>query len=76
MGEIINPPGINAISPYISPDGNYFFFASILNTMDSLFNSDRIVLNQIKTYSSSPQNGSSDIYWINTNTIQKLKSGL
>ncbi len=72
LQEKVNLPGSAAISPYISRDGKYLFFAS---TFSPEKNGDDNSLSAEEIYShySKPQNGLSDIYWISTDFISELK---
>jgi hypothetical protein len=71
MGETINAPGNSVTSPYVSLDGKYFFFASNRKRDDAK--------GQLPSYAglqamaSDPQNGSSDIYWIDASFIETLR---
>lgn len=71
MGPKVNTPGLNAISPSISPDGKYFFFASQKRNPAGKF--IKKTLKQYRTESIGPQNGNADIYWISTDFIEELK---
>jgi hypothetical protein len=75
LGEKINPKGLGALSPAVSPDGKYFFFA--LTKSDSLDfkQGEKVTLSQIQKIYASPQNGSSDIYWVGTEVIEALRPG-
>ncbi|MCF8380346.1 MAG: hypothetical protein K9H49_12255 [Bacteroidales bacterium] len=71
LGETVNLPGTAAISPSITRDGKYLFFAS--DYIPDKSAEDKI-LNASKIYSTynHPQNGLMDIYWIKTDFIEKL----
>ena len=73
MGEQINAPGTRALSPYVSPDGKYFFFASTRQNQDNFLGYDKIFWAHIQNIYTSPQNGSSDIYWVDAKIIQDLR---
>jgi hypothetical protein len=73
MGEEINRPGINAISPYVTRDGKYFFFGSHKRKEIIEMASPYITLSIIKKYDRMPLNGRSDIYWVDAKIIDKLK---
>jgi hypothetical protein len=72
MSELINPPVGSAISPYVSPDGRYFFFASAVADLDDITALGQPKLSQIMDRYNSPQNGSSDIYWVDARVIYEL----
>lgn len=73
LGESINPPGVNASSPYLSPDGKYFFFSSVRTGINDLTDLKPLKQSRILEYHNSPQNGHSDIYWIDVKVIHNLK---
>ncbi|MFH1755627.1 MAG: hypothetical protein ABIA59_07970 [Candidatus Latescibacterota bacterium] len=72
MGAEVNTPGNNAPSPYVSPDGKYFFFASNRKSpegsMAAQWGYDKIL--QMSIY---PQNGNADIYWMHASFIDRLR---
>jgi len=70
MGEPINAKNSTASSPYISPDGKYFFFGSsrIVDTA-----SGRLVYKNLLEAHNKPENGSSDIYWVSTGILESLR---
>jgi len=72
MGEKINAPGTRAISPYVSPDGKYFFFASARAKKENFSGKTKIFWHHIQDIYTSPQNGSSDIYWVDAKVIHDL----
>lgn len=71
LGDKVNLPGSAAISPYITRDGNYLFFASSWrpekDPQKYLIRAEDIYGNY-----SRPQNGLMDIYWISTDFIKNL----
>jgi len=76
LDEKINIPGQNASSQYVSPDGNYFFFAASLNKFADEFQENNLSLDLLKRMRNQPRNGSSDIYWMKTDFIDKLKNNI
>jgi len=70
MGSAVNSKATGEWSPYVSPDGKYFFFMSnrIKDTLTAI--SDYQDLLKLHNYS---QNGNSDIYWVSAEIIEKLK---
>jgi len=72
INGLLNISGIGAVSPSITPDGSYFFFAAIINLRDSIFSHNRMTFSTIEKLYNSPQNGRSDIYWVSTNIIKEL----
>lgn len=73
LGESINTPGVNASSPSLSPDGKYFFFSSARTGIDDLTVLKPLKQSRILEYHNNPQNGHSDIYWVNAEVIYRLK---
>jgi len=73
LGGSINLPGLNASSPSLSPDGNYFFFSSARIGINDLAASKPLKQSLIFDYHNSPQNGLSDIYWVDARVIYNLK---
>ncbi|UCH85074.1 MAG: PD40 domain-containing protein [Candidatus Latescibacterota bacterium] len=71
MGEAINTPGNNVTSPYVSPDGKYFFFASNRKRDDTQAQTRSYA--KIQEMANDPQNGSADIYWIDASYIETLR---
>lgn len=73
LGDKINTQQSQEWSPYVSPDGKYFFFMSV--RLDNDLESGKISLtyDKMKKIHSSPQNGNSDIFWISSGFINKLK---
>jgi hypothetical protein len=72
MGTAINTPGNRVVSPYVSPDGKYFFFASNRSGENGA-TAARRDYETIQRMASEPQNGSSDIYWVEAAFIEGLR---
>jgi len=70
LGEQVNPPDSRATSAYVSPDGNYLFFAA--SHPREL--ADELTYQLLGELHDSPQNGSSDIYWIEAALIHELRA--
>lgn len=70
LGPSVNSSNMQEWSPFVSPDGKYFFFMSARTPEkpEKIF-SYRDFLN----LHNSPQNGNSDIYWIRADFIEELK---
>jgi len=71
MGEKINTQGNNVTSPYVSPDGKYFFFAS--NRKSDAAKQQKRTYANLQANANAPQNGSADIYWIDAAYIETLR---
>lgn len=71
LGDKVNLPGSAAISPYITRDGKYLFFASSWKPENNQ-QSYTITAEDIYGNYTKPQNGLMDIYWISTRFIDDL----
>jgi len=72
LGQEINMSGDRALSPYVSPDGEYFFFSSARRNPE-FFAVAKITWSRIQHIHAGPQNGSSDIYWVDARIIENLR---
>jgi hypothetical protein len=73
MGDKINS-AFNEYSPYVSPDGKYFFFMSMKQD-ENLFNGkENFSFERIKKIYNSPGNGNSATFWIDSKIIDELKN--
>ncbi len=73
MGEKINSKTGAEWSPYISPDGRYFFFMSGRRLGDDE-RPGKLSYNFFQELNSGPKNGRCDTYWISTDFINTLKN--
>ncbi len=73
MGEAVNTEGDRASSPYVSPDGKYFFFGSSRTTKEA--ETDRFDLQYLEKASAKPGYGSTDTCG-SVGFIADLKAGL
>lgn len=70
LGPEINFAGAQASSCSFSPDGKYFFFSSTkAKPLD--FSAGLPTVRQIAGFFRAPQNGNSDIYWIDASALPK-----
>lgn len=69
LGSTVNKTAATAISPFITPDGKYFFFAS--NMTKSTPNP--ISMEILKKMNEEPQNGNSALYWISALSVEGLR---
>ncbi|MFH0991082.1 MAG: hypothetical protein V1799_13820 [bacterium] len=73
MGDAINTPSGLEYSPYVSPDGKYFFFMS-----SRLLPNDQwppVITRQfLLNLHNQPQNGNPAIYWMSADVIEQLRS--
>ena len=70
LGEKINIPGSGAIAQSVSADGKYFFFSSQKTDGAEV---TKLNFEWMKKRHSSPQNGNSDIYWVDAEFIPVIR---
>jgi hypothetical protein len=73
MGDKINTPDNSAPSPYVSPDGKYFFFASTRKIQSGDEAATERRYEDIRRQQTEPGNGNSDIYWVDASFIEALR---
>jgi len=73
MGAKINTPDGQQYSPYVSRDGRYFFFMSTRLPSDSDSSNEGYSYGNLAQVHNSPENGNSDIYWIDAGIIEELR---
>jgi Tol biopolymer transport system component len=71
MGDKINSNYLE-YCPAFSPDGKYFYFTSS-RTDKSLGESNELTYQKLITLLSKPQNGDTDIYWVESSFIENLR---
>jgi len=74
MGDKVNQKTGREWSPYISPDGKYFFFMSSRTLLGNEFGSNKPVFSKLKEMYNQPGNGNSDIFWMKADFISDLKN--
>ena len=70
MGEAINADNPRGWSPYVSPDGRFFFFMATRTTEIEQADWD---YQRLQKLYNSPNNGNADIYWVSSTIISTLK---
>ncbi len=70
LGDEVNSP-VADMSPYVSPDGKYFFFCSMRKGEYNPVYIQTYV--DIKRLADNPMNGRFDIYWISAGVIEKAR---
>ena len=70
LGEAVNTPGSGEYSPYVSPDGRYFFFMS--SRVPDAARPQALSAAFFRDLLQRPQNGNADIYWVNAGFIAAL----
>lgn len=73
LGEPINAPVGQEWSPYVSPDGSYFFFMSTRSRFDEPNLQPPLVYDDLQQLQRAPLNGNSDIWWVDAGFIEQLR---
>jgi hypothetical protein len=73
MGDKVNTAGGLEHSPYVTPDGNYFFFMASRHRFVENRPPGSMTLRELQEINAAPRNGQADIYWIDAGFIQELK---
>jgi hypothetical protein len=74
MGDEINTPRGGEWSPYVSPDGKYFFFMSSRRRAPGTYPAQLTYDFLVEVYE-GPQNGNANIYWVDASFIEDLRPG-
>lgn len=72
MGSRVNSAAQAEWSPYVSPDGNYFFFMS--NRIPDKARQKRMSYAFFDSLQTNPYNGTSNTFWIQATFIDSLKA--
>jgi hypothetical protein len=72
LGEAINTEGAGEYSPYVSPDGRYFFFMATRPLPDPSI-PDSLSLAFLRRYRADPESGNAAIYWVDAGFINRLR---
>lgn len=75
MGDAINTAGALEFSPYVSPDGKYFFFMSTRAPSEITSLSEKLTYQKFAGYHNRPVNGNPCIYWVSARFIDDLSPG-
>ncbi len=73
LGENINTRSGQEYSAFVSRDGKYFFFMSTRLPADSRLGNGTYSLESLARIFNNPENGNSDIYWMEAGFIEKLR---
>ncbi len=73
LGDKVNTPDNTAPSPYVSPDGKYFFFASTRKIVSGDGDAKMRVYGDFQDQQTEMGNGRSDIYWVSASFIEALR---
>ena len=72
-GPAVNLPGGEANAPALTPDGRYLFFGSTASSELRSQAPAALTSRRLLAFFSGPQNGGSDIYWIDTSVIGQIR---
>jgi len=73
LGDAINTRGSQEYSPFVSRDGKYFFFMSQRQPVTGESASQPWTVEELAEIFNRPENGNSDIYWIDAGFIDRLR---
>jgi hypothetical protein len=73
MGARVNSASPHEYSPYVTPDGRYFFFMASRSRFAVGFPATPLRYSKIREMHGEPQNGLPDIYWIDAGFIEDLR---
>lgn len=73
LGERINVPRGEGYSPFVSPDGKYFFFMSRRRGAIEAMQGRRLEPADIARLGAEPENGNTDTYWVDASFIEALR---
>ncbi len=73
MGDKINTPGGREYSAYVTRDGKYLFFMSTRSPDGANRNQQEFSAANLARIQDSPENGNSDIYWVDAAIIEDLR---
>jgi hypothetical protein len=73
LGEAVNQPDGREWSASLSPDGQYLFFMSSRTTTEAGLPLTGRTMNELLEISAQPGQGSSDIWWVSTEVIERLR---
>jgi ketosteroid isomerase-like protein len=75
LGPEVSPAGSGAGSPYVSPDGKYFFFGSARARETPAGAAAPLTLRALRAGAGAPRNGDSDIYWMDAAVLRGKRRG-
>jgi hypothetical protein len=73
LGEAINTAKGEEYSPYVSPDGRYFFFMSPRRRPDLFAPGERLTWERVRRLHDTPGHGNPGIWWVNAGFLQALR---
>ena len=75
LGPAVNTEGGREYTPYVSPDGRYFFFMSTRSPAGETPPAGGYSADGLRRLHDAPENGNSDLYWMDAAFIQRLRPG-
>lgn len=72
LGDAVNTPGDGEFSPYVSPDGKFFFFMSTRPQPDEVI-PDTLTRDFLLRFRTEPGSGNAAIYWMDAAFIEQLR---
>jgi hypothetical protein len=72
LGDAVNTAGDGEYSPYVSPDGKYFFFMSTRPRSEGEI-PDTLTRDFLLRYRTEPGSGNAAIYWMDAAFIERLR---
>lgn len=73
MGAPVNSSARGEYSPYVSPDGRYFFFMSDRHVAPEP-PPEQLTVDTLQDLFQSPSNGNANIYWMDAGIIERLRN--
>ncbi len=73
LGDEINTKGGNEYSPYVSPDGKFFFFMSARLRPDAFQPGEKLTYKKLLELHDLPGSGNPSIFWVDAKVITELK---
>lgn len=73
LGPLVNTAGSFEYSPYVSPDGEFFFFMTSRPDLDRLAPGGRVNGAGLRRMAGEFDNGGSDIYWMRASFLEELR---
>jgi len=74
LGDAVNTAADAEFSPYVSPDGRYFFFMSSRPRADASL-PDTLSATFLWDFRNGPENGNPAVYWMDASFIEALNMG-
>jgi len=72
LGDLVNSPAEGEYSPYVSPDGKYFFFMATRRRPEASI-PDTLTLAFLRRFRAEAESGNAAIYWMEAGFIDELR---